>query len=159
MPHPLVRILPVAVRPLVCVLLCLLPCSICCRCDAKPVQETEFEAAGTKFVTLPDGRKLEYMVGGDLNGTAMLCFGEQFGTSLVRARVYKGYGGPFLDEAEKNNIKVIAVTVPGFGLSDGYPLGMDRSLHAFPGDVRYIVKAPLPRALSDSVPACVCHGG
>ena len=110
------------------------PCSCCCRCPAKPVCETQFDIAGTKFVTLPDGRKLEYLVGGDPDGVAVLCVSIQFGSCF-------GYAGPLFDSAAQKGIKIVSITVPGFGLSDGYPLGVDRSVSAFPGDVALIVKA------------------
>lgn len=92
----------------------------------------QFEKAGTKFVALPDGRKLEYVTGGAEDGTPVLAFNVQFGSCF-------NYSGGESRVGKELGLKIIGISVPGAGLSDGYPLGMDRSVHDIAGDVRALL--------------------
>eukprot|EP00930_Biecheleria_cincta_P017113 TRINITY_DN13698_c0_g1_i2.p1 TRINITY_DN13698_c0_g1~~TRINITY_DN13698_c0_g1_i2.p1 ORF type:complete len:328 (+),score=51.91 TRINITY_DN13698_c0_g1_i2:53-1036(+) len=98
-----------------------------CRRPAPKVTAIDIERAGHKFVELPDGRKLEYVVCGDPDGVPVV-FTHGY-LSSCRASEARA------ELCRKNGIKWIAVSQPGFGLSDVYPDFRQRPLTDWPQDV------------------------
>jgi len=101
------------------------------RVPATPTDEGAFAASGTKFVRLPDGRKLEYSVYGAPNGVPIYMQHGYMGSCFV--------SGPMDALAKEMGVKVIAASMPGFGLSDAYPLERTRKLSEWPADVAAVL--------------------
>jgi len=102
------------------------------RVLAEPNDEAAFAATGTKFVRLPDGRKLEYSVSGAPNGVPVYYQGGYMTSCVVPE--------PQSVIAKEMGLKIIAVSMPGFGLSDSYPLGRTRKLSEWPADVAAVLE-------------------
>mmetsp|Transcript_51821 Transcript_51821/g.152721 ORF Transcript_51821/g.152721 Transcript_51821/m.152721 type:complete len:413 (-) Transcript_51821:387-1625(-) len=100
---------------------------------AEPTREADIEAAGHRFVRLPDGRKLEYSVTGRDDGVPVYLQHGHLGSCCM---------APCIDRLMKElGVKLIAASMPGFGLSDSYPLGRTRKLSEWPADVLAVLDA------------------
>ena len=107
---------------------CPLACACCLRREAPRVSGEAILAAGNKFVELPDGRKVEYMVSGDLSSEEVVYYQHGYLGSCEMK-------GPFAEICKELGLKLIAASQPGFGLSDSYPLGQKRTLAEWPSDI------------------------
>ena len=112
------------------------------RVPALPVDPAAITAAGNRYVTLKDGRMLEYVVCGAPEPTSE---SVEAPMAVYAAHGYAGTGGmvaaPWMCEAYlSNNMRVFAVTMPGFGLSDSMPLGRLRSLAEWGADVLAVLE-------------------
>lgn len=98
-----------------------------CRRPAPKVAASDIEKVGHKFVELPDGRKLEYVICGDPEGVPVV-FTHGYLSSCRSSEARS-------ELCRRNGIKWIAVSQPGFGLSDVYPDYRQRPLTDWPQDV------------------------
>jgi len=77
-----------------------------------PVNVDEIEVMGNRFARLPNGRVLEYYVCGDPDGAVLYAQHGYGSTGLC-------YHNPHVcDIATRLGLRIISITLPGFGLSD-----------------------------------------
>ena len=117
-------------------MVCCCPCGTACRMyPTGRVKAEDIEAkAGHRFVALPDGRLLEYTVGGDEESDNVVYF--QHGYMLCGSMACD----PTISAiCKKAGIKIIAASMPGCGLSDSYPIGKVRTIKEWPADVLTIL--------------------
>eukprot|EP00930_Biecheleria_cincta_P057234 TRINITY_DN43205_c0_g1_i1.p1 TRINITY_DN43205_c0_g1~~TRINITY_DN43205_c0_g1_i1.p1 ORF type:complete len:399 (+),score=65.63 TRINITY_DN43205_c0_g1_i1:38-1234(+) len=81
-----------------------------------------------------DGRLIEYRVAGDFESNEVVVFVHGWLSSVKAFRLYEA-------AAKKRKLKMITVGIPGFGLSEGYPVGQLRGLMDFGSDVVACVEA------------------
>lgn len=86
---------------------------------ASRVQPSMVDAAGTKWAMQSDGRMLEYMTCGRRGGMAVY-WAHGYGQSATFLPRYA------CALAERENLYLISISMPGFGLSDSLPLGYKR---------------------------------
>ena len=114
----------------------------CCRCNPSRVDAAAIAAKGHKMVEVGGGasptRKLEYAVGGDLTSDEVVYYQHGYANSCSGMR-------SFSKVAEKLGMKLIMASMPGFGLSDSYPVslvsvGTPRPLADWPADVKVVLE-------------------
>ena len=89
-----------------------------------------------KYVVRPDDRKVEYAIYGADKGDPIY-----FQHGYMASAFLGPKDGAFDQLAKKENVKIIAASMPGFGLSSSYPLGRNRKLNEWPADVLAILDA------------------
>lgn len=103
------------------------------RTPAPPVDTREIEADGGRWLTVGE-RVLEYAVLGPEGGTPVIAVSPYSQTCYF-------YAMPFMkDLYARYNLRVYAISQPGFGLSDCHPLGHKRLLKDWPLDVEKLMQ-------------------
>mmetsp|Transcript_39381 Transcript_39381/g.76492 ORF Transcript_39381/g.76492 Transcript_39381/m.76492 type:complete len:388 (+) Transcript_39381:21-1184(+) len=125
-------VVPCTVTSIIC--LFLFSAALIAHRPAPPIDVEAVEADGMRWVHSADGtRVIEYGVCGDTDGTP-----------IYFQHTYGGTGKIPLSEAhcklwEEMHLRVISITMPGFGLSDAYPVGKIRTLKEWPSDVNQVL--------------------
>ena len=88
-------------------------CLDCCGAPPGPINTAMIEQDGGKWVTLPDGRILEYFVYGSDSADAPVLV--EISGSGGTAKYFTV--GPRIDKMKELNVKGIGITVPGHGFS------------------------------------------
>lgn len=100
---------------------------------APPVNVDDIVAMGGRFVWRPDGRVLEYFACGDPNGTVLYAQHGYGSTGLC-------YHNPHIcDIATRLHLRVISITLPGFGLSDPFVDEKRSILDVWPQEVNAVL--------------------
>lgn len=99
---------------------------------ASKVQAAMIDAAGTKWAMQSDGRLLEYATCGRPGGMPVY-WAHGYGQSATFLPRYA------CELAERENLYLISISMPGWGLSDSLPLGYKRSLLDWPQDVNVVL--------------------
>lgn len=85
-----------------------------------------------RWVRQSDGRLLEYTTCGRSDGAAVYWASGYFSTANFIPRYA-------CDAAERLGLRLLSISMPGFGLSDSYPLDQERSLLDWPRDVELVL--------------------
>mmetsp|Transcript_12426 Transcript_12426/g.31017 ORF Transcript_12426/g.31017 Transcript_12426/m.31017 type:complete len:408 (+) Transcript_12426:61-1284(+) len=98
----------------------------------RAAEKVAIDPARMKWVRQSDGRLLEYVTCGRSNGTPVYWATGYFQT----ANFLPKYA---CDAAERLGLRLLSISMPGFGMSDSYPLDHERSLLDWPSDVELVL--------------------
>lgn len=107
--------------------------SFCCAKAAPKIKAEDILSIGHSYVERDDGRLVEYLTCGDPNGVPVV-LNHGFMRTCMFAKLFDA-------SAKENGIRLLCASLPGFGLSDSYPLGVERSILEWPLDVGAVLAA------------------
>ena len=88
-----------------------------------PITAEEILQDGGDYVVAPDGRFIEYFTcGTNLPGAEWVYMQHGYGSTGKFIHSFK----TICKEAAENNLKLFSPSLPGFGLSSNYPVGVVR---------------------------------
>lgn len=98
----------------------------------RAAEKVAIDPSRMRWVRQSDGRLLEYVTCGSREGRAVYWATGYFQT----ANFLPKYA---CDAAERLDLRLLSISMPGFGMSDSYPLDHRRSLLDWPGDVDLVL--------------------
>jgi pimeloyl-ACP methyl ester carboxylesterase len=98
----------------------------------RAAEKVAIDPARMRWVMQSDGRLLEYATCGRSDGVPVYWATGYFST----ANFFPKYA---CEGAERLGLRLLSISMPGFGMSDSYPLGHGRSLLDWPLDVELVL--------------------